>query len=278
MNPERRVIPPPEIVYPDCDDQPMAEHSLQELWITRIAAGVRSLIHERDDAFAAVDNFWYPVKGFPEIAVAPDVYVVFGRPKRILVDGLLVLRGSYQQWLEDDIPPQVVFEIRSPSNSDPKLEKKLIFYEEHGAEEYYLIDPFRNRFHAWRRSGRQLQPIDTGRPVTSPRLGIHFIAGPDELRILHPDGRPFRDPPEIQQSEDEARRLAEAEHRRAEAEHRRAEAEHRRAEASDQRALEAVRASEAEHSRAEDERVRAEEALARAAALEERLRSLGIEP
>ncbi len=41
--------------------------------------------------------------------VAPDVMVVFGRPKG--------RRGSYKQWQEDNIAPQVVFAILSPSNS-----------------------------------------------------------------------------------------------------------------------------------------------------------------
>ena len=35
--------------------------------------------------------------------------VVFGRPKG--------RRGSYRQWEEDNIPPQVVFEILSPGNN-----------------------------------------------------------------------------------------------------------------------------------------------------------------
>jgi hypothetical protein len=29
----------------------------------------------------AADNFWYPVEGEPQTVFAPDVYVVFGRPK-----------------------------------------------------------------------------------------------------------------------------------------------------------------------------------------------------
>lgn len=49
---------------------------------------------------------WYPVESHPEIRTAPDVLVVFGRPKGH--------RGSYKQWEEDNIPPQVVFEILSP--------------------------------------------------------------------------------------------------------------------------------------------------------------------
>ena len=54
------------------------------------------------------DLFWYPVEGEPGIRQAPDIMVVFGRPR--------VDRGSYRQWLEAHIAPQVTFEIWSPGN------------------------------------------------------------------------------------------------------------------------------------------------------------------
>jgi len=46
--------------------------------------------------------------------------VAFGRPKGD--------RGSYQQWKEG-IAPQVVFEVRSPGNSQTEMDKKLVFYD-----------------------------------------------------------------------------------------------------------------------------------------------------
>ena len=44
--------------------------------------------------------------------------VVFGRSKGD--------RGSYQQWKEDNIPPQVAFEILSPGNRPGKMAEKLL--------------------------------------------------------------------------------------------------------------------------------------------------------
>lgn len=248
MSAERRAapvdaIPVDPIVYPESDGLPMAEHPLQELWIVRISTGIRYLLDDRADTVVAVDHFWYPIEGLNTLSIAPDVYVVFGRPKKILVGGRLQLRGCYKQWAEDGIAPQVVFEIRSPSNFEPELDKKLEFYDRYGAEEYYLIDPFRNEFRAWWRNGRHLERIDTSATVTSPRLGIHFVPDPDELRVLFPDGQPFRDPVEIQKSADESQKRADAERRRADAERR-----------------------------------RADETSARVLALEERLRSLGLDP
>jgi Uma2 family endonuclease len=58
---------------------------------------------------------------------------VFGRPKGD--------RGSYQQWQEDNIPPQVVFEVLSPGNRLTEMLKKFKFYERYGVEEYYMYEP-----------------------------------------------------------------------------------------------------------------------------------------
>jgi Uma2 family endonuclease len=47
--------------------------------------------------------------------VAPDVMVVFGRPKGE--------RRSYRQWQEGNIAPQVVFEILSSGNTLKEMAK-----------------------------------------------------------------------------------------------------------------------------------------------------------
>jgi Uma2 family endonuclease len=50
-------------------------------------------------------------------------------------------RGSYKQWEEENIAPQVVFEILSPSNSASELTQKQNFYVQHGVLEMYVYDP-----------------------------------------------------------------------------------------------------------------------------------------
>ena len=72
------------------------------------------------------------VEGKPEICIAPDALVAFGRPKGD--------RGSYKQWEEEDAP-QVVFEVLSPNNRVIEMERKLLFYELYGVQEYYIYDP-----------------------------------------------------------------------------------------------------------------------------------------
>ncbi len=86
----------------------------------------------RED-FVAGDLLWYPVEGDPKTRVGPDVMVAIGRPKGH--------RGSYRQWEENGVPFHVVFEIRSPSNSERELERKREFYERYGVEEFYVYDP-----------------------------------------------------------------------------------------------------------------------------------------
>jgi Uma2 family endonuclease len=72
---------PPAIIYPESDDQPMAENTLQFEWIVTIKEGLDRAFHHRDDIFVAGDLFWYPVEGRPDIHVAPDALVAIRRPK-----------------------------------------------------------------------------------------------------------------------------------------------------------------------------------------------------
>jgi Uma2 family endonuclease len=124
-------------------------------------------LNSDENVFVAGDLFWYPIEGRPNIVNAPDVMVVFGRPK--------ARRGSYQQWNESGIPPQVVFEILSPGNTQDEMDRKLLFYDRYGVEEYYLYDPERNDFSGWMRSEGRLDVIDAIENWVSPRLGIRIV-------------------------------------------------------------------------------------------------------
>jgi Uma2 family endonuclease len=173
----------PAIVYPESDGQPMAENTLQLRWMVTLIGNLRALSRDHDDVFVGGDQFWYPVQGEPEIRTAPDVYVVFGRPKGE--------RGSYQQWLEGNIPMTIVFEILSPGNDPFEMADKLAFYDDYGAEEYYLYDPDGNRLHGYGRRGQTLARVRPMNGFVSPRLGIRFDLSGPELVVRRPDGRPF---------------------------------------------------------------------------------------
>lgn len=224
----------PDDPYPDSDGQPMADNTEQFEWIVKIKENLEILFADRDDVFIAGDLLWYPERDrLKTPPIAPDVLVAFGRPKG--------RRGSYKQWEEDGIAPQVVFEILSPSNNAAEMAGKLVFYDRYGVEEYYLYDPTANRLAIWLRRRApdgvtRLLPQSHVGGWTSPRLGVRFAVTAMTLELFDPAGRPFLTTVEV------ARRAAEAE------------------------------------TRAEQEAARANQEAARAERLLQRLRAMGIDP
>ncbi len=172
-----------DVVYPESDGKPLADNTLQWDWMVKIVGELRAMFAGRE-VFVAGDLFWYPVQGAPKIVTAPDAMIVFGRPAGN--------RGSYIQHREGDLAPQVVFEVLSPSNTDDELDCKLEFYDAHGVEEYYLIDPYDHLVTGYVRRGRRLGPIRKILGFTSPRLGIRFEIIDGELLIIGKTGRPFQ--------------------------------------------------------------------------------------
>ena len=193
--------------YPESDGKPMADNTKQFHWITVIKQNLDWLFAQDPTVFVAGDLFWYPVEGRPNIVTAPDVLVVFGRPKGD--------RGSYKQWEEEHVAPQVVFEILSPSNSKLEMEKKLIFYDRYGVEEYYIYDPDRIDFTGYQRTGERLVLIETVEDWVSPRLQIRFVLTPTELKIYDRQGNQFVTLLEVSQQVEQERQRAEQERQRA---------------------------------------------------------------
>jgi len=226
------------IIYPDSDGKPMAENTLQYDWIVKITGGLRRVFGDDPKVFVAGDLFWYPVEGRPDIRIAPDVLVVFGRPPGH--------RMSYRQWEEEGIAPQVVFEVLSPSNRVGEMSSKFDFYRRHGVEEYYIYDPDPNTIElsGFIRQKDDLVEIQTMHGHVSPRLKVTFESGADGLQLIGPDGRRFGTFEEVAQAEEQARRFAADQQRRAQEAEQRAEQERDRA--------------EQERNRAEQERNRAD--------------------
>lgn len=208
------------IIYSDTDGQPMADNTRQFQWIVTIKENLDLLFANNSNVFVAGDLLWYPIEGNNTIRRAPDVMVVFGRPKGY--------RGSYQQWQEDNIPPQVVFEILSPGNTIKEMAAKLQFYQWYGVEEYYLYDPEKVDFAGWQIMDGKLTIIEEIQGWVSPRLGVRFEMA-EELQIFTPTGERFLTFVELGQ-------------------------------------------------KLQQEKRRAEQAEARLKALEERLKSLGVDP
>ena len=172
-----------QIDYPDSDGQPMADNTKQFRWIVVIKENLELLFVNQPEVFVAGDLLWYPVEGDNAIRQAPDVMVVVGRPKGD--------RGSYRQWQEGNLAPQVVFEILSPGNRYGEMLRKLGFYNRHGVEEYYIYDPDKLELTGLLRGEQGLEVIEAINGWVSPRLQIRFQIIDQGLEIYRPDGQRF---------------------------------------------------------------------------------------
>ena len=228
------------IHLPDSDGQPMADNTRQFEWISTIKWGLDDQFRDRPDVFVAGDHLIYPLPPVEKhededdaresdeeqkvdvIRFAPDVYVVFGRPKGD--------RGSYRLWEEEGIFPQVMFEVWSPGNRFLQMEQKRNLYEEYGVEEYYIVYPeFPEHVDGWVREQDKLVVIPEIAKWVSPRLGIRFTLRKGHLSIIHPDGTKFLTVLETNNELRIERERAEQEAKRAEQEAKRAEQERERA-------------------------------------------------
>lgn len=222
-----------DIIYPDSDGEPIADNTKQFELIVWIKENLELLFANDPNVFVAGDLLWYSVEGNNDLRQAPDVMVVFGRPKGYLV--------SYQQWLEDNIPPQVVFEIWSPGNRPSKMAKKFEFYERYGVEEYYLYKPDIVDLTGWQRRNSRLELIDQMAGWVSPRLGVRFELSESELQIYRPDGERFLTYLELDRQRQQERQRAQQAEQRAEQAEQQAEQERQRAEQAEAQ-LQALRA------------------------------------
>ncbi len=196
------------IVYPESDGLPLADNTTQFRWITTIKGGLDAVFFDDANVFIAGNLLWYPVKDDKDICVAPDIFAAFGRPKGE--------RDSYQQWLEKNIAPQVVFEIVSPGNTAGQLTEKFDFYDRFGVEEYYLYDPQHEELDGWLRKKKRLTKIPDMKGWISPRLGIRFEMPNGELRLFDPAGVEILTYGEVARQREDERRAKEQALQRAE--------------------------------------------------------------
>jgi Uma2 family endonuclease len=209
------IAPPPAgaIEYPEDDGLPLADNTRQLRWIVMLYGNLCALFRDAADVFVAGNHLWYPEEGHPEIRNAPDVFVVFGRPKGD--------RSSYRQWEEGGVPVTVVFEILSPKSTAAALAEKFAFYEDHGVEEYYIYDPESNRLYVFVRRSEVLVRVRQLDSYVSPRLGIRFDLSGPEMVVYGPDGNRFLSFEELQTERERVQNERRTAEQRAEqAEHR----------------------------------------------------------
>ncbi len=206
------------IEYPSSDGQPMAESDFQRKPLTYGVEALDIYFQDRPDVYVSGNLFIYYEEGNPQASIAPDVFVVFGAPKRD--------RPSYLLWNEPKAP-DFVLEITSRRTRREDQETKPAIYARLGVQEYWQYDP----------TGDYLVPALQGFRLVAGRYEpLSATVSPEGTRVLHStvlgldvsleDGRlRFVDPTTGQRllthQETEQARRAEAQARRAEAQARR---------------------------------------------------------
>ncbi len=171
----------PAVFYPESDGKPMAETDLHWDAIVELALLLEHRYRDDPRTYVASDNLIYYVEGDPKKRFSPDVYVVFGVPKR--------KRRIYKIW-EEGRPPDVVFEISSRSTRRRDISVKMDICTGLGVTEYFLFDPEHDyldppiqghRLHHGRY--RPIEPDETGAlasqtldlilAVDGPRLAVY---------------------------------------------------------------------------------------------------------
>ena len=195
-------------------------------WVSMIVGELKELFPAGTDVLVAGQTTWLPEDTERAPAATPDVLVAFGRPRGS--------RGVYRQWQEGHVAPHVVFEVQASDDGDDQLDELFAFYQDHGVEEYYLIDP-RGSVEGYRRRGARLVPVRGMDGYASPRLGVTFKVDGESVQLVTPDGRVFQNREDrvrgLEERIQELTMQVEDEKHRASSEARRADTERRLREA-----------------------------------------------
>lgn len=228
---------PGEAHLPYEDDEPLAESDYQLEPLDYAYNGLSTWFQDRADVAVQADMFvHYPVPGENgkpgRRMLAPDVFVIFGVPKR--------QRLSYVVW-EEGKAPDFVLEILSASTWRRDTVDKKAIYAAMGVREYWLLDPV-GPFLTPPLIGYRLEREDYVRIAAEPGTTATYVSDVLGLELRIDDGDRFRirDPAsgfELRSHRELQDEVWAAQRREAEARQREADAR----EAAEQRAAEAER-------------------------------------
>ena len=192
-----------EVFYPESDGQPVAETDVHRDLMIDLIAMLREYFHDDPHVYISGNLFLYYQEGDPRRVVAPDVFVVKGIPGG--------RRRIYKLW-EEGRPPDVVFELTSPSTRNEDRRTKHDLYARLGVAEYFLFDPLdeylRPPFQGYRLDQGDYVPLRTAEDgsLWSAVLGLELHVRGERLRLFDPAGQRWLPLPE---EEPAARRAAE---------------------------------------------------------------------
>ena len=185
--PGPHYAPPRRVHYPESNGLPLAETRFQYDSLTYAAGALDVHFRDRSDVAVEGNRLLYYVEGDPRLRVAPDVFVVFGVPKR--------RRRIYLLW-EEGKALDFVLEITSRSTRRQDAGFKRDLYARLGVREYWLFDPTGDwldpRLQGHRLSGDHYKPLSpTGieggeRVFHSTVLGLDVYVDRGEIRFRDP--------------------------------------------------------------------------------------------
>ncbi|MFA0738565.1 MAG: hypothetical protein LKKZDAJK_001679 [Candidatus Fervidibacter sp.] len=187
------VVPRKRITYPETDGKPMAETDWHYKSVTNTRFSLEWHFREREDVYVSGNLFVYYEEGNPRKCVAPDVFVVFGVPKRP--------RRVYLVW-EEGKGLDVVFEFTSKKTRREDFGWKMDIYRGIlGVQELFIFDPLREYLMPplvgyFRRGEKWVrQEAGEGRLV-SEVLGLEVVVEGERLRLYDPKTKNFLPSPE----------------------------------------------------------------------------------
>ena len=182
-----RYPPPRKIHYPGSNGLPIAETRFQYDSLTYAAGALDVYFQDRPDVAVEGNRLLYYVEGEPRSRVAPDVFVVFGAPKR--------RRRTYLLW-EEPKGPDFVLEVTSWSTRRRDQGFKRDLYARLGVGEYWLFDPTGDWLDPRLQGNRladgtyvPLSPIGIEggeRVLQSAVLGLDVYVDGEEIRFRNP--------------------------------------------------------------------------------------------
>ena len=177
-----------EVIYPEQREDDMGETSFHYKLIADLMQMLKMYFREREDVFLTANMNIYYVEGNPYKWFAPDILIAFGVSNHD--------RSVYKIW-QENVFPQVVFEIASDRTWKTDVDEKLKLYERLGAEEYYILDSEHGKYLsapmlAFHRQGERLLSVNINNDkIFSPRLGLEIARTENNFRLFNPQTNEF---------------------------------------------------------------------------------------
>ena len=274
------TLAPPKL--PTQEDLPYADDVPTDSWDADLQVDLLVSIlyltrHGRESCIGASQFVYYedpPPYDVPPRKLSPDLFVVLHATPE--------LRRSWLRWQEGGRLPAFVLELLSESTEARDFgEKRRIYDQEWGVQDYVLYDPMDTRLEVFHRVAGRLTPL---RPDAEGRywlasLGLYLVRWTGTYRGFDREWVRFADAAGVLLPTPEERAAQEAEFRAEEAALRREATDRRLMAEADRSAAEARRAAAEDRAavaeaRAHDEAAQRAAAEARVAEGEQRLREL----